>query len=493
MFDRHPGFLMFEAVIGLEVHAQLRTRTKLFCACPRVDEDAVYLPNSAICPICTGHPGTLPNLNRAAVQRALLAATALGATVHRRSSFVRKHYDYPDLPKGYQITQGDAPIATGGAVQFTLPGDAEAHPRSIALDRIQLEEDTGKSTHTTNGWRLDFNRAGTPLLEIVTTPTIRSARDAEACLRSLHQTLTLSGACLGDLERGNFRVDANVSIRAPTTVTPARVEIKNLNSFRFVARALQHEIDRQIRVLRAGGEVLPETRGWRGGVTVPLRAKASPENYRYLPELDLPDLVVIDVDLDDAARGVPDEAYATRRIGLANRQLYGFRDRYALTNEPARALLSAPDARSLFEAAVSLGGDPTDIANWLIGEGLRHANLAEGPCRLSAAALVALSEATRQRHISRSEAKHLFSHLWHQGGDVPTALGAPVTATWTDPASLGALVRAVIADNPAQVKKYRQGNPKVVGYFVGQVLRATGGRADPAIAQRAVAEELDRV
>ncbi|MFN7146902.1 MAG: Asp-tRNA(Asn)/Glu-tRNA(Gln) amidotransferase subunit GatB, partial [Myxococcota bacterium] len=265
------------AVIGLECHAQLRTATKLFCACA-VASDAP--PNTLVCPVCLGHPGAMPAPNAEAVRLAVRAALALGCEVAPTSTFARKHYFYPDLPKGYQITQADRPLATGGAV------------RGVRLVRVHLEEDAGKLVHDPAGTGVDWNRAGVPLVEIVSTPSVRSPGEAEVYLRTLHRVLVEAGVCLGDLEKGHFRCDANVSVHRPGEPWGARVEIKNVNSFRFVRQALAYEIERQAGLLAAGTPTGPETRAWAGDRTILLRGKERAEDYRYVPEPDLPVLAV---------------------------------------------------------------------------------------------------------------------------------------------------------------------------------------------------------
>ena len=288
---------MYQAVIGLECHVQLKTKTKLFCPCPI---DGELLPNSRICPICLGHPGTLPTLNAEAIHLGIRAALAISCQLHNVSTFERKQYFYPDLSKGYQISQHHQPLATHGKLTFHTDGEL----RTIEINRIHLEEDAGKSTYTPTETRVDFNRAGTPLAEIVTEPGLRSSEEAVLCLRMLHRVLVAAGITQGDMERGHLRCDANVSIHRPGEPWGTRTEVKNLNSFRNVARAIQFEIDRQTQVLSAGGTVIQETRTWNGNRTETMRSKGHASDYRYLPEPDLTPLIVTSGDRDRAANAL---------------------------------------------------------------------------------------------------------------------------------------------------------------------------------------------
>lgn len=484
---------MYEAVIGLEVHAQLRTRSKMFCACPNAGSTGIGAdeapPNRHVCPICLGHPGTLPSVNAEAVRLAIRAGLALGCAVHPRSIFARKQYFYADLPKGYQISQYEYPLCTGGRVEFEIDGAR----RSVPLERIHLEEDTGKSTHHADGWRLDFNRCGAPLVEIVSKPAMRTAIEAEAYLRSLHRTLVEAGICTGDMEKGHFRCDANVSVHRPGTPWGTRVEVKNVNSFRFVAKAIGFEIDRQIAVLDGGGAVVPETRTWRNGETVSLRTKEGASDYRYFPEPDLGPLTLLEGEVTAVAASLPAAPLDTFLLDEDARRAEAFRQRYGLTAYAAGVLLADETARSFFEATVAAGGAATEAANWVQGEVLRRT--AEGPMSgaLTPASLVALMAEIDNKTISRAQGRQVFDVLWKTGGEPREIIAALGLGQVADDGPIREAARAAIAANPSQVEKYKQGNPKVVGFFMGQVMRATGGRADPALAQRVVAEELDRV
>jgi aspartyl-tRNA(Asn)/glutamyl-tRNA(Gln) amidotransferase subunit B len=477
---------MYEAVIGLEVHAQLRTRTKMFCACPVADDAAA---NRYVCPICLGHPGTLPALNAGAIRLAIRAGLALGCAVHARSLFARKQYFYADLPKGYQISQYESPLCTEGHVRFELDGVR----RAIPLERIHVEEDTGKSLHEEAGWRLDFNRCGTPLVEIVSRPAMKSPAEAEGYLRSLHRTLVEAGVCTGDMEKGHFRCDANISVHRPGTPWGARVEVKNINSFRFVAKAIAFEIDRQVAILSGGSAVVSETRTWRNGETVSLRTKEGASDDRYFPEPDLGALVLADAEIESEAADLPGVPLDSWLLDRDAQRIDAFRERYGLAPYVAGVLMADASARALFEAAVATGGPPVEVANWVQGEVLRRNADGSVSPHLTPAGLVSLIAEIDAGTISRSQGKQVFDVLWKSGGDPKEIIARLGLAQMTDDGQIREAARAAIAANPSQVEKYRQGNPKVAGFFMGQVMRATGGRADPALTQRVVAEELDRV
>jgi aspartyl-tRNA(Asn)/glutamyl-tRNA(Gln) amidotransferase subunit B len=351
--------------IGLECHAQLRTRTKMFCACPVVAEAPA---NSVVCPICLGHPGALPALNGEALRLALRAGQALGCEIHPVSIFARKHYFYPDLPKGYQISQYDRPICTGGSVHALVGGEL----RRWGLTRIHMEEDAGRMHHSTGGSTVDWNRGGVPLIEIVGQPDLHSADEAEAWLRALHRVLVEAGICGGDMEKGQLRCDANVSVGPEGGPLGTRVELKNINSFRFVARALRHEIERQIALMQAGQRVAAETRTWNGHQTVLLRSKETAADYRYFPEPDLPALVLTAEEL--APQALPGRPLDIHLIEEDRRRLREFCDSHGLSDADGGVLLGEPRARAFFEAAVAAGGERRAMCTWTVGELLRRIN-----------------------------------------------------------------------------------------------------------------------
>lgn len=463
------------AVIGLECHAQLRTATKLFCACA-VASDAA--PNTLVCPVCLGHPGTMPALNAEAVRLGVRAALALGCAVAPTSAFARKHYFYPDLPKGYQITQAERPLATGGAV------------RGVPLVRVHLEEDAGKLVHDTEGTGVDWNRAGVPLVEIVSAPEVRSPEAAEAYLRTLHRVLVEAGVCTGDLEKGHFRCDANVSVHRPGETWGARVEIKNVNSFRFARQALAFEIERQARLLAAGTPTGAETRAWAGDRTVLLRGKERAEDYRYVPEPDLPTLA-IGAELRAAAAeglaGVPLEA-ALDAEDAERAAMWTVR--YGLAAGEVAELLADGETAAFFEAGVAAGAAPPRMSAWVRSEVARRRN-AGALGRLTPAHVARVAGMVADGGITREAARQVLDVLAAEGGAPEAIVAARGLAAGVDEGALEVAVRDVVARFPTEVAKYRAGSAGVFGFLMGQVMAATGRRADPKVAGRVLRAALD--
>jgi len=477
-------------VIGLEVHAQLQTRSKIFCPCPVA---AAAPPNSATCPVCLGFPGTLPVLNRHAVTLALRFASAVGAEIHPASRFARKHYFYPDLPKGYQITQYDRPFSTGGQIEIDTPSG----PRGIRLVRIHLEEDAGKSLHDTpfsevppSETLVDWNRAGVPLIEIVGEPDLRTPEEAASYLTELRRLLRYTGVSDGDMEKGNLRCDANVSVR-PSETAPygTRVEIKNLNSIRFVAKALEYEIERQGEALARGERIALETRLWdaAAGRTAPMRAKEEAHDYRYFPEPDLGALVVDDAWMAEAVSDLPELPRARRAR---------FVEAYGIAPADAETLVSARELADYFERVVAAPASARLASNWVTGELLRwmkerkHSpedalSFATSPERL--AGLLRLLEAGE---ISAASAKEVLAAMM----DSPVDAGALVRdrglAKLSDAGALEGIVSEIVSSNAAQAAVYRSGKTQTFGWFVGQVMKKTGGRADPAEVRAALEAAL---
>jgi aspartyl-tRNA(Asn)/glutamyl-tRNA(Gln) amidotransferase subunit B len=472
-----------EAVIGLEVHVQLRTDTKIFCRCPnRFGAE----PNTLVCPVCLGYPGTLPVLNGAAVDRAIELALALGSTVHERSVFARKNYFYPDLPKGYQISQYDAPLATGGELPLQL------HDKRVRVHRLHLEEDAGKLLHEVPGGGalpgrslVDFNRCGVPLVEIVTEPDLASAAEAEDFLRALHQLLLYTGTSDGNMEEGSLRCDANVSVRAAgETRLGTKTEVKNLNSFRNVARAIEHEIARQTRLVAAGERIIQETRGFdaEAGVTRPQRSKEEAHDYRYFPEPDLPPLVVNAERLAARGAALPELPWQRRaRLAAA----------HGLAAEDARVLTTARALADYFEAAAAAHpANPRAVANWIKGPLLgalneRRAPLDAAPPPERLAALVALVDAG---DLSHTAAKEVLAAIWESGEEPAAAADRLGLRQVSDEAAIGAWIDEVVEAFPDQVAQLRAGKEQVLGFLVGQVMKRSGGRAEP----RQVRERLRR-
>ncbi|HYX19273.1 MAG TPA: Asp-tRNA(Asn)/Glu-tRNA(Gln) amidotransferase subunit GatB [Thermoanaerobaculia bacterium] len=478
-------------VIGLEVHAQLLTRSKMFCACP-VTVGAP--PNSATCPICLGFPGTLPVLNRDAVVLGLRLALAAGATLHRESQFARKNYFYPDLPKGYQISQYDRPFSTGGAIAIDTPEGEKA----VRLVRIHLEEDAGKLLHDTpyddvpeDVSLVDWNRAGVPLVEIVGEPDLRSAEEAASYLTELRRLVRYTGVCDGDMEKGSLRCDANVSVRkSPTAPLGTRVEIKNVNSIRFVAKAIEHEIERQAQALARGEAIVQETRLWdeRGGRTVSMRSKEEAHDYRYFPEPDL-GLLVLDEKWIAEARGALPELPRARRSRLA--QAHG------LAPQDAETLVSARALADYFERVVAAGVPGRLAANWVTGEALRWMKERKVSTEealsfsVSPERLAGLLKLVESGEISAASAKDVLVAMLDSSAEASAIVAEKGLGRMRDAGALEAAVAEIVAGNPSQVALFRSGKTQTFGWFVGQVMKKTGGRADPAAVREALTRALE--
>ncbi|HLO65773.1 MAG TPA: Asp-tRNA(Asn)/Glu-tRNA(Gln) amidotransferase subunit GatB [Holophaga sp.] len=481
----HPAF---EAVIGLEVHVQLLTRSKMFCPCPNAYGGE---PNSRTCPVCLGLPGALPTLNGEAVRGALRLGLALGATIRERSTFYRKQYFYPDLPKGYQITQGPVALVEEGGLD--IPGDPAVRgsdaPVRARILRAHLEEDAGKSIHGAGPgatW-VDLNRAGVPLLEIVGAPDLRSAQEASDYLKALHRLVVFLGICDGNLEEGSFRCDANVSLRRPGEAFGTRVEIKNLNSFRFVRQALDFEIKRQAALLEAGGAVAQETRGWDGeaGETRAQRSKEESQDYRYFPEPDLPPLAVAPEEVEAERARLPELPWAREaRLGQA----------HGLTPYEAGMLLQTPAFGAFFEAAAAASGNGKQTANWMLGEVSRTLNdrgLDIQDLGLTPGHLGELVRLVEERAINLKTAKEVvFPAVLAGEGSPRQVVAAKGLGQVSDAGAIRALVDQVLAAHPGQVAEYRGGKAILRGFFVGQIMKAGAGKVDPALVNRCLDEAL---
>jgi aspartyl-tRNA(Asn)/glutamyl-tRNA(Gln) amidotransferase subunit B len=477
-------------VIGLEVHAQLTTRSKIFCACPVT----VGAPaNSATCPVCLGFPGTLPVLNREAVTLALRLATAAGATIHRESQFARKNYFYPDLPKGYQISQYDRPFSTGGAIVIDTPQGEKA----VRLVRAHLEEDAGKLLHDTpyadvptDVSLVDWNRAGIPLVEIVSEPDLRTSEEAAAYLTELRRLLRYIGVCDGDMEKGSLRCDANVSVR-PSETAPlgTRVEIKNLNSIRFVAKAIEHEIERQGEALARGEKIVQETRLWdeKAGRTVPMRSKEEAHDYRYFPEPDLGLLVVDEAWIAEAAGGMPELPRARRAR---------FVEAFGLSLQDAETLVSSRELADYFERTAA-AAPPKLAANWVTGEVLRWmkerriSNEEALSFPVLPARLAGLIRLVESGEISAASAKEVFVAMLDSPAEAAAIVAEKGLGSIRDTGALEAAVAEIVAANPSQVELYRSGKSQTFGWFVGQVMKKTGGRVDPAAVRESLTRALE--
>ncbi len=477
-------------VIGLEVHAQLETRSKIFCPCAVT----VGAPaNSATCPVCLGFPGTLPVLNREAVTLALRLATAVGATIHRESQFARKNYFYPDLPKGYQISQYDRPFSTGGAIAIDTPQGE----KSIRLVRAHLEEDAGKLLHDTpfadvptDVSLVDWNRAGVPLVEIVSEPDIRSSEEAASYLTELRRLLRYTGVCDGDMEKGSLRCDANVSVRASETAPfGTRVEIKNLNSIRFVAKAIEHEIERQGEALARGEKIVQQTRLWdeKAGRTVAMRSKEEAHDYRYFPEPDLGLLVVDEAWIAEAAGAMPELPRARRAR---------FVETFGLSLQDAETLVSARQLADYFERTAATA-PPKLAANWVTGEVLRWmkerkiSNEDALAFPVSPERLAGLVRLTEAGEVSTASAKEVLAAMLDSPAEAAAIVAEKGLGSIRDTGALDAAVAEVVAGNPSQVELYRAGKTQTFGWLVGQVMKKTAGRADPAAVREALTRALN--
>ena len=477
----------YEPVIELEVHVQLLTATKAFCGCANRYGAA---PNTNVCPTCLGLPGALPVLNRQAVEFAVLAGQALHCQIRERSIFARKNYFYPDSPKGYQISQFDKPIAEHGYIDVPT---ADGSLKRIGITRAHMEEDAGKSIHdgfadSATRTYVDLNRCGTPLIEIVSEPDIRTPDEAFEYLTRLREILLYAGVSDCNMEEGSLRCDANVSIMPRGSSTfGKKVEVKNVNSFRFIRAALEYEIERQIEVVEAGGTIAQETRLWNSaeGRTYSMRSKEQAHDYRYFPEPDLPPLIVSAAWQAQIAAGLPELPEPRRARMIAA---------YDLSAQDAQTLTASREFADQFEAAASRTRNPRRLANLLLSElggRLKAAGLelAQSPVTLDG--LVVAADLLEDNKLSSKQLKQLFDLCFEGGEDFPAVYEREKPQQITDTAALEALIDAVIAANPKQVEQYRAGKKTVAGFFVGQVMRASQGQANPALLNELVARKLD--
>jgi len=483
----------WEAVIGLEVHAQLKTDSKIFCGC---STEFGREPNSNTCPVCLGLPGALPTLNRDAVKMAGKAALALNLKINNESIFARKNYFYPDLPKGYQISQYDRPFSERGAVEI-LTGErdeggraTEWRLRRFGITRAHIEEDAGKSIHDIGDRdksHVNLNRAGTPLLEIVSEPDFRSSWEAYDYVNFLRRTLQYIGVCDGNMEEGNLRCDANVSVRrAGETKLGVRAEIKNVNSLRFLQKAIEYEIDRQIAVLETGGKITQETRLWneKEGKTYTMRSKEDAPDYRYFPEPDLPPLEVGKEWVERLRDELPE-------LPEARRQRF-MRD-YDLNPDESFTLTSDRKLADYFETAAKASKNTRAAANWILSELLRelkNTGVDITGCKIKAEDLGAMIRLIDDKTISGKIAKDIFVEMFATGKAPAEIVKEKGLVQITDTSAIEKIVDEVIAANPKQVENYRGGKTQLMGFFVGQVIKASGGKANPQAVNEILKEKL---
>jgi aspartyl-tRNA(Asn)/glutamyl-tRNA(Gln) amidotransferase subunit B len=478
----------FEVIIGLEIHAQLATRSKMFCGCPTAFGAA---PNSQTCPVCLGLPGSLPVINRRAVEFAVRAALAVNARVNARCRFARKHYFYPDMPKNFQISQYEEPLAEDGWLEVEVDGAVER----VGIQRLHLEEDVGRLLHegalaTATASLVDYNRAGVPLLETVSRPDLRSPAVAAAFLRAFRAILVYLGVCDGNMEEGSLRCDANISVRRRGEARlGTKVEIKNLNSFRHVQRALEYEAERQVQALQAGHPIRQETRLWdaEGGVTRAMRSKEYAHDYRYFPEPDLVPLALPTEWIERIRAELP-ELPRARRARLV--------EAYGLLPSDAHVLTQSPALADYFEAAVREFPRPKAVANWIMSELLRVVpaddERALRETRVSPGRLAGLLRLVEDGTISGKLAKDVFERMLASGEDAATIVAREGLTQVADPAALERVVDEVIAANPRPVEDFRRGKTAAAQALVGLVMKATRGRANPALVNRLLEQKLPK-
>jgi len=476
--------MKYEAVIGLEVHAQLQTNTKIFCGCEtHFGEEA----NTRTCPVCIGMPGVLPVLNRKVLEYTIRTGLATHCTISSYSRFARKNYFYPDLPKGYQISQYELPICEHGYVEIVVDG----HVKRIGLTRIHMEEDAGKNLHMAEGHAslVDLNRAGTPLMEIVSDPDIRTPEEAVAYLKDLRTILRYIGVSDGDMEKGNFRCDANVSIRpVGSQQLGTRAEIKNVNSFKFVQKAIEYEIKRQGQVLDEGGKVVQETRLFDStkGVTFSMRSKEEAHDYRYFPEPDLVPIMVSTDIVDSIRMTIPELPDAKRKR---------FIKEYDLPAYDADMLTQSRSMADYYEETVKLTGQPKVVSNWMMGELMRLLNAENKEiedCPVRPDRLAGMIKLLDSGMISTKIAKTVFEEMYKSGKHADVVVKEQGLVQVSDTVAIEQIIDEVIKANPSQAAEYRSGKDKLLGFFVGQVMKTSKGKANPDVVNQLLKKKLSQ-
>ncbi len=479
--------VQFETVIGLEVHAQLKTKSKIFCGC---STEFGKGPNENVCEVCSGMPGVLPVLNEKVVEYASKMGLATNCTVNPKSVFARKNYFYPDLPKGYQISQYELPICEHGHIDIVLGSDTdEPVTKRIGLTRIHIEEDAGKNIHSAaeNASYVDLNRTGVPLIEIVSEPDMRSAEEAVAYLKNLRSILLYLGICDGNMEEGSFRCDANVSVRpVGQDEFGTRAELKNLNSFRHVQKAIQYEVGRQIDLIEDGEEVVQETRLYDASknTTHSMRGKEEAHDYRYFPDPDLVPIVLDDDWIADWQMQLPE---------LPVERKQRFEDEYGLSIQDAEFLTSEKDLADYYEAAVEAYNEPKKIANWVMGDFVREINqsgklIAE--CAFKPEMLAKLVQMVDKDQISNKIGKDIFPEVFAEGLDPEKHVKDKGLVQISDTSALESVVDEVLAENPDEVEAFKGGKKKLMSFFMGQIMRKTKGQANPGMVSKLIQEKL---
>ncbi len=474
--------MKYESVIGLEVHAQMSTDTKIFCGC---STKFGAEPNSQTCEICIGMPGVLPVLNRKALEFAIRTGLAMHCSISPYSRFARKNYFYPDLPKGYQISQFEHPICEGGFVEIMVEGET----KRIGITRIHMEEDAGKNIHEGNGIYsfVDLNRAGVPLMEIVSEPDIRSAKEASEYMRKLRTILRYLGVCDGNMEQGSLRCDANVSIRpAGRKEYGTRAEVKNINSFRFVEKALEYEIKRQIRVVEEGGKVIQETRLWDSakGITESMRSKEEAHDYRYFPEPDLVPIAAEQRWIDEIGASLPE---------LPDVKRERFTSEYGLPEYDADLLTTEKAVAEWFEESIKAGGQPKAVANWMMGDLMRllnEENREIADCPLKPPQLADMLKLIDKGTISGKIAKTVFEEMYRSEKNAEEIVREKGLVQISDESAIEKIVDEVIAKHQKEAARFRAGEEKLLGFFVGQAMKAMKGKANPQVLNELLRKKL---
>ncbi len=472
----------YEPVIGMEVHVELHTASKIFCSCPA--DHFQQPPNIHICPVCTAQPGALPVINGHAVALTIMTGMAFNCRINRHNVFARKNYIYPDLPKGYQISQYEFPLCEDG----TLEIETAAGTKRIGIERVHLEEDTGKLVHQGNSSLVDYNRAGMPLMEIVSDASIRSAEEAYAYLWKIRQIVRYLGASTADMEKGDMRCEANISVRPNSEAAfGTKVEVKNLNSFRAVRNAIDYEIKRQIQTIEEGGAVRQVTMGWdeNSAVTREQRSKETSEDYRYFPE---PDLLNLDLEETWIAK------LQTELPELPDAKTARFASAFGLSSQDIAVLIEDQEIATYFEQAVKHpGADPKQVCNWMTVEFFRHlkeTSIEIKDCKVTPTAMVELLTLVNNKTINQNAAKEVFAELWEKGGLPADIVAARGLTQISDTSALEGVITAVLGANNAAVEKIKSGDLKPLNFLKGQVMRETRGKANPQTVDALLRQQL---